>query len=76
MVANTMDGAAVMHNPQDARAEAALYWSAISLIVCEALSLETVARRLNLDEFKLCEIVRRRHMQTPHASSAERHPAR
>ncbi len=38
-----------MQHQHDARTEAALYWAAVSLIVCEGLSIEKAADRLGVD---------------------------
>jgi predicted HTH domain antitoxin len=40
--------------------EAALYWSAVSLLVCEGISIEHAARRLGLAADQLREILERR----------------
>lgn len=45
---------------QDPRAEAALYWSAISLIVCEGLPMEKAASELGMARNELREILKRR----------------
>lgn len=42
------------------RTESALYWSAVSLIVCEGLPLEKAADRLGVDSAFLCSVVCRR----------------
>lgn len=48
-----------MHDPET-RTDVALYWSAVSLIVCEGLSIEKVARRLVLTIGELRGILQRR----------------
>jgi hypothetical protein len=40
--------------------EVALYWSAISLIVCEELPIDQAASRLGVDDEQLREILFRR----------------
>jgi predicted DNA-binding protein (UPF0251 family) len=42
------------------RTKRALYWTAISLIVCEGLPLEQAARRMGVDEEMLKDILHRR----------------
>jgi len=49
-----------MHNHQDTRNESAIYWSAVSLIVCEGLSVGTAAERLGIENVRLRNILRRR----------------
>jgi len=50
-----------MQNQQhDTRTEAALYWTAVSLIVCEGLSIEKAADRLSVDSVDLTGILHRR----------------
>jgi len=49
-----------MHNHQDTRNESAIYWSAVSLIVCEGLSVGAAAARLGIENVKLRNILRRR----------------
>jgi hypothetical protein len=44
----------------DSRTEAALYWAAVSLIVCEGLSIEKAADRLGVDGEHLTHILHRR----------------
>lgn len=41
------------------RARQAMYWTAVSLIVCERLTLDEAARRLNLDEETLEDLLDR-----------------
>jgi hypothetical protein len=56
-----MDGrAANMQRQHDTRTEAALYWTAVSLIVCEGLSIEKAAERLGVDAEDLTDILHRR----------------
>jgi hypothetical protein len=50
----------VMHPHQDTRAESAIYWSAVSLIVCEGLSVGAAAERLGIENVRLRNILRRR----------------
>jgi predicted DNA-binding protein (UPF0251 family) len=42
------------------RSKRALYWTAISLIVCEGLPLEQAARRMGVDDEQLKDILHRR----------------
>jgi hypothetical protein len=59
-LAPSCDGNAVMHPHQDTRAESAIYWSAVSLIVCEGLSVGAAAERLGIENARLRNILRRR----------------
>lgn len=45
---------------QPERNEAAIYWTAVSLIVCEGLSIEKAAERLGVEDDLLREILRKR----------------
>jgi hypothetical protein len=47
------------------RTEAALYWSAVSLIVCEGLPLAEAAGRLGVDSESLRELLCRRQSEPP-----------
>lgn len=49
-----------MQRQHDPRTEAALYWAAVSLIVCEGLSIEKAATRLGVDGEELTHILHRR----------------
>jgi transposase-like protein len=49
-----------MHDQRDTRAESAIYWSAVSLIVCEGLSVSAAARRLGIENVRLRNILRQR----------------
>ena len=49
-----------MQRQHDTRTEAALYWAAVSLIVCEGLSIEKAADRLGVDGEELTHILHRR----------------
>ena len=51
---------AVMHTQQETRTESAIYWSAVSLIVCEGLSVGAAAERLGIENVRLRNILRRR----------------
>jgi hypothetical protein len=42
------------------RTNRALYWTAVSLIVCEGLPLEQAARRMGIDDDELQDILHRR----------------
>jgi len=45
---------------RDCRTEAALYWSAVSLIVCEGLPIDKAAEQLGVPGTELQEILHRR----------------
>lgn len=60
-----------MHNHD--RVEAALYWSAVSLIVCEGLPIDKAAEHLGVDSAELREIMQRRQTLRPLADPAT-HP--
>jgi hypothetical protein len=49
-----------MHHQKDLHTESALYWSAVSLIVCEGLSVGAAAERLGMENGRLRNILRRR----------------
>ena len=49
-----------MHNQKDTRTESAIYWSAVSLIVCEGLSVGAAAERLGIENVRLRNILRHR----------------
>jgi DNA-directed RNA polymerase specialized sigma24 family protein len=50
-----------MQRPQPSdRSEAALYWTAVSLIVCEGLPLKEAAERLQISEEELRSIMLKR----------------
>ena len=49
-----------MDSHQDTHTEAAIYWSAVSLIVCEGLSIGAAAARLGIENGTLRNIMRRR----------------
>ena len=54
-----------MQSQHDSRTEAALYWAAVSLIVCEGLSIEKAADRLGVDGEELTHILHRRQRLHP-----------
>lgn len=54
----------------DSRTEAALYWSAVSLIVCEGLPIDKAAEQLGVDGAELREIMQRRQLSRPFADSS------
>lgn len=56
-----------MQHQHDSRTEAALYWAAVSLIVCEGLSIEKAADRLGVDGEELTHILHRRQSLRPTA---------
>ncbi len=45
---------------RDGRTEAALYWSAVSLIVCEGLPIDKAAEQLGVPGAELQELLHRR----------------
>jgi len=51
------------HHHQDTHSEAAIYWSAVSLIVCEGLSIVAAAERLGIERGQLRNILRNRRRQ-------------
>jgi hypothetical protein len=51
------------------RTKRALYWTAVSLIVCEGLPLEQAARRMGVDDERLRDILHRR--RTVHLDRVE-----
>ena len=55
---------------QENRNEAALYWSAVSLIVCEGLSIDKAAERLGVETDELRTILHRRQTLRPFLSSS------
>lgn len=48
------------------RLEAALYWSAVSLIVCEGLPIDKAAEQLGVGGSELREILHRRQALRPY----------
>ena len=64
-----MGRVANMQRQHDPRTEAALYWTAVSLIVCEGLSIEKAAERLGVDAEDLTDILHRRQSVRPHAAT-------
>lgn len=48
------------------RNEAAIYWTAVSLIVCEGLPIDKAAERLGIDGDLLRDILHRRQMLRPY----------
>lgn len=71
-----MDGRKTkMQRQHDTRTEAALYWAAVSLIVCEGLSIEKAADRLGVDGEQLTSILHRRQSLRPEAMGTYSGPA-
>lgn len=60
----------------DNRTEAAVYWAAVSLIVCEGLSIDKAAERLAVDSDKLREILHKRQTLRPFSPSSSYPPTR
>lgn len=58
-----------MHSHQDTHTEAAIYWSAVSLIVCEGLSIGAAAERLGIENARLRNIQRGRRRRLAAARS-------
>ena len=61
-----------MHHQKDIHTESALYWSAVSLIVCEGLSVGAAAQRLGIESGRLRNILRRRRQRMPARSDLQR----
>lgn len=59
-----------MGSQPDTRTEAAIYWSAVSLIVCEGLSIVKAAERLGVEGERLRNILQRRQTLRPFPSSS------
>jgi hypothetical protein len=49
--------------------EAAIYWAAVGLIVCDGLSMQQAAERLGVDREHLHEILVRRQAARPYVPS-------
>jgi hypothetical protein len=60
-----------MHYQKDIHTESALYWSAVSLIVCEGLSIRAAAQRLGIENGRLRNILRGRRRR-PNRSYLQR----
>jgi predicted HTH domain antitoxin len=56
-----------MQRQHDSHTEAALYWAAVSLIVCDGLSIEKAADRLGVEAEELTHILHRRQSPRPSA---------
>jgi hypothetical protein len=52
-------------NKPDTHTEAALYWSAVSLMVCEGLPMEEAANQLGVEDEDLRLILQRRATYSP-----------
>lgn len=48
-----------------------MYWTAVSLIVCEGLHLKDAAERLQIDEQRLRSIMEKREATCPQETSDE-----
>jgi hypothetical protein len=57
-----------MHAQSDVRSESALYWTAISLIVCEGMPIEKAAEKLGVDGERLRGLLERRQAQCPYGT--------
>jgi hypothetical protein len=55
------------------RIRQALYWTAVSLLVCERLPFEAAARRMGIDEDTLKDILDR-HFPSPELRTDRRKP--
>ena len=62
-----------MKSHPDPRNEAALYWSAVSLIVCEGLSIDKAAERLGVPEDDVRDVL---HHRQALAHCAPNYPSR
>lgn len=64
-----------MHS-RNGKTEAALYWSAVSLIVCEGLPIDKAAEQLGVPGTELQEILQRRqsHRLAEYESSDDHAP--
>ena len=63
-----------MKSIKDARSEAALYWSAVSLIVCEGLSIDKAAERLGVPEEHVRDVLHHRQTLLHHSSHPRLRP--
>jgi DNA-directed RNA polymerase specialized sigma24 family protein len=63
-----------MHNQKDIHTESAIYWSAVSLIVCEGLSVGAAAERLGIENGRLRNILRRRRRRLAGRVRGPTHP--
>jgi hypothetical protein len=61
-----------MQTRHDIRTESALYWSAVSLIVCEGLPIDKAAERLGVDDEALRDILHRRQTLRPFSADSNR----
>jgi len=59
----------------DNRTEAALYWSAVSLIVCEGLPIDKAAEQLGVGGSELRAILHRRQTVRLYDDRASTHPS-
>jgi hypothetical protein len=57
---------APMHPQQDVHSESALYWTAISLIVCEGMPIDKAAEKLGVEGVQLRELLERRQAHCPY----------
>ena len=55
-----------MHSQPDVRSESALYWTAVSLIVCEGMPVEKAAEKLGIQGEQLRDLLERRQAQCPY----------
>ena len=53
----------------DIHMEAAIYWAAVGLIVCDGMSVDSAAQRLGLDREQLRAVLMRRHGARPYVPS-------
>ena len=56
------------------RSKRALYWTAVSLIVCEGLPLEQAARRMGINDDELKDILHRRRTVRLDRIEDDQHP--
>jgi hypothetical protein len=58
-----------MRSTHENHRDAALYWAAVSLIVCEGLPIRDAAERLGVEDERLRDVLRRRHSIGPFAAT-------
>jgi hypothetical protein len=55
-----------MHPQPDVHSESALYWTAVSLIVCEGMPVEKAAEKLGVDGDQVRGLLERRQARCPY----------
>lgn len=66
MLAEANCNGAPMHPQQDVRSESALYWTAISLIICEGMPVDKAAEKLGVESEQLRDLLQRRQAHCPY----------